>query len=656
MKESRGASEQLIVSDDSIQKSMSTSFQQFGETIEQLRSAVERLESACGLLQIDPLPQREWYELLRQKLQPQLRDDSFLVVAVVGGTNIGKSVIFNHIAGTSASAASPLASGTKHPVCLVPPDFDERHDLAGIFDGFALSRWTDAGAALEESSDHRLFWQASEQTPPNLLLLDTPDIDSDAQINWQRADNIRRCADVLIAVLTQQKYNDAAVKQFFRRSAAEDKAVIVVFNQCELPEDDEFWPLWLGTFCRETGVDPEFVYVAPNDRAAANANRLPFYERRWPVENEATGESAPVEPSRSGDGGCNLSDDLSQLKFADIKVRTLRGSMKQLLATEDGIPAYLEEIRRRSAEFEAAAERLSSESVVKIRDWPSIPNGLLVAEIRAWWRGQRQGWAQRVHSFYDVVGQGVSWPIRFAKDKLSTERESPLDLYRKQEWSATLRAVEEIVDRLTWMSESGSKLLQPRLEQLLEGKSRADLLERLRHEHDEIALQSELTAVVAAEMGKFQQDSPEMYRFQRQLSNVSAAVRPMATVVMFTLGWGPAGHVVAPLVADAATHAVAHVVADFAGGAVAAVAGEQALSGAAGHGTGMLQARFHKLQAAFAARRAGWLIGRLKELLLGSLPEDLQQAATLAELLEFQQVNQMLERLEQQLAAGRDVE
>jgi hypothetical protein len=629
---------------------MPTSFQQFAETIERMQSAVEELERACGLLQIDPLLQREWYELLRQKLLPQLRDDAFLVVAVVGGTNIGKSVIFNHIAGYQASATSPLASGTKHPVCLTPPGFTEQHDLAAIFEGFKLCEWTTPDAALEESPEHLLFWQTSGKMPANLLVLDTPDIDSDAQINWQRADNIRRSADVLIAVLTQQKYNDAAVKQFFRQSAAEDKAVLIVFNQCQLPEDDEYWPLWLDTFCRETGIDPEGVYVAPNDRAAAEDNRLPFYERTWPLQNQTNAGGAAAQSPPSNNVSRDLSADLSRLKFADIKVRSLRGALKQLLDTDAGVPAYLEEIQRRSGEFQSAAERLSSDSVVKVRDWPTIPNGLLVAEIRTWWRSQREGWARQVHGFYDAVGQGVTWPIRFARSKLTAARQTPFDLYRKQEWSAALNAVEEIVDRLTWMSESGNRLLRPRLEKLLEGKSRANLLERLRKEHKCIALDTELTTVVAAEMEKFQQDSPELYKFYRQLNNVSAAVRPMASVVMFTLGWGPAGHAVAPFVANAATHAVAHVVADFAGGAVAAVAGEQALAGAAGQGAGMLQARFHKLQAAYTARRAGWLMGRLKELLLGTLPDELQAAATLADLREFQDVQSTLVRLEQQLA------
>jgi hypothetical protein len=123
-------------------------------------------------------------------------------------------------------------------VCLAPPGFDENHDLAAIFEGFELSEWRRGDEALEDRPEHRLYWKTDESVPENLLILDTPDIDSDARVNWQRADHERRAADVLIAVLTQPKSNDAAVKQFFRRAASEDKEIVVVFNQCE-PEHQE---------------------------------------------------------------------------------------------------------------------------------------------------------------------------------------------------------------------------------------------------------------------------------------------------------------------------------------------------------------------------------------------------------------------------------
>ncbi len=258
---------------------MTLDFAECAVRIRSLRDALGELEAASQSLQIEPLAQREWFRLLEEKLLPQVGADAFLVAAVVGGTNIGKSVIFNHIAGTRASATSPLASGTKHPVVLVPPGFEESHDLASVFAGLQLVEWTDAEKALDESASHLLFWKRGESLPPNLLVLDTPDIDSDARVNWERADMVRRAADVLIAVLTQQKYNDAAVKEFFRRAAAEDKVVLAVFNQVHLPDDEEYWPLWMRTFCDETGVEPHVLYLAPHNRKAAEENRLVEFHR-----------------------------------------------------------------------------------------------------------------------------------------------------------------------------------------------------------------------------------------------------------------------------------------------------------------------------------------------------------------------------------------
>jgi len=266
-----------------------TVFHNCAAAVKRLLPALVELERQAAILRTTPLAGREWFELLRQKLIPQLGEHAFLVVAVVGGTNIGKSVIFNHLAGCKASASSPLASGTKHATCLVPEGFTALHDLKSVFPDFELHEWTDAALALEESAVHRLFWRTAKELPPSLLVLDTPDIDSDARVNWVRADAVRRSADVLIAVLTQQKYNDAAVKEFFRKAGDEDKAVLVVFNQCVLPEDEPYWPIWLETFCRETGITPEAVYLTPSDRRAADELRLPFFERRFVADAASVG-------------------------------------------------------------------------------------------------------------------------------------------------------------------------------------------------------------------------------------------------------------------------------------------------------------------------------------------------------------------------------
>ena len=147
---------------------------------------------------------------------------------------------------------------------------------------------------------------------------------------------------------------------------------------------------------------------------------------------------------------------------------------------------------RRSAAFESGARWLSSESVIKVRNWPSIPNGLLVAEIRGWWRQRQHGLARRVHEFYDAVGRGIVYPFQAARTRLTGTVVSPMDEYRHGEWGAVLTVVEEVYERLTWLADSSDRLLKPFLDQMLAGRSRSQLLEELRAEHERVDFEREL--------------------------------------------------------------------------------------------------------------------------------------------------------------------
>ena len=247
--------------------------------------------------------------------------------------------------------------------------------------------------------------------------------------------------------------------------------------------------------------------------------------------------------------------------------------------------------------------------MIKVRNWPSIPNGLLVAEIRGWWRQRQHGLARRVHEFYDAVGRGIVYPFQAARSRLTGTVVSPMDEYRHGEWGAVLTVVEEVYERLTWLADSSDRLLKPFLDQMLAGRSRSQLLEELRAEHERVDFERELAQAVDSEMRAFETGSPELYRFVRQLKNVSAAVRPLTSVVLFSIGWGPAAHVLSPIMAplvDMGTHSVAPIIADFASGAAAAVAGDSAIAGSAN----FLEARFRRLQTAFTkpASIGSWAI------------------------------------------------
>lgn len=624
----------------------STPFAACSAEASRLLRTVTSLAETAQALELPPLAGREWFEQLSRKLVPQLADDPFLVAAVVGGTNIGKSVIFNHLAGYRASATSPFASGTKHPVCLVPTGFAERHRLDEIFQGFELHPWSDSGAALEAHEAHRLFWRLSDQLPHNLLVLDTPDIDSDAPVNWHRADCVRHCADVLIAVLTQQKYNDAAVKQFFRAAAAEDKAVVVVFNQCLLPDDESYWPLWLNTFTRETGLQPDLVYVAPNNRGAAEDNRLPFFRRHW----EGEGPAKSCEATLADDKPCELGRDLAELHFADVKFRTLRGSLRALFSDEAGLPSYLREVGQRCAEFRSAANVLNSQQLARIDNWPAPPSHLLVDQVRQWWRGQRQGFSRSIHEFYNSVGNGLFTPVQWIRTRWSGPTPPPWDIYRQQEWDVILRAAEGLYDELTRLAQLGNDLLRPRLERLLAGSSRAEFFASLTQAHADVDFGDELHTLVSRQMQSFREESPQWYTFLKRVDDCAAVARPVTSVALFVAAAGPAGHALLPFVSQAAAQSlVIHVIGDIAGGTGAVVAGEAAMAGGAG-GFRYLEAKFQQLQDSFTAQRVAWFAEFLKLRLLGDLQTGLEAAANVTQSNAFRESELSLAALRQQVA------
>lgn len=666
---------------------MSDHFEACARAVQQLSRAVAALDARWGDARLAPLEGRDWYELLTRKLVPQLSDQSFLIAAVVGGTNIGKSVVFNHLAGFRASATSPLASGTKHPTCLVPKGFREQHDLAQLFPGFVLREWAGADEPLKEEGQDWLFIRESDQTPANLLILDTPDVDSDARVNWDRADKVRRCADVLVAVLTQQKYNDAAVKEFFRKAAAEEKSILLVFNQCLLPEDEPYWPLWVGTFCEETKIQPQILYVAPNDRRAAEALQLPFYEREWPVGERPRAESLGPRASEAGDrilqaGDLpeadsgqspsamsdstknqelrtnnpsapqpstlnpqlprNLMTDLTSLRFGEIKLRSLSGSLKELIDTQHGVPAWLLEIRSQGDQYKRAAELLTANKLAEVGDWPTIPSSLLVSEVREWWGQQRKGWTARIHDSYNLLTRAVMVPVRMVRDRVQGEPIDPVIQYREREWAAILETVEEVYEKLEWLAELGNDLLKPRLTRLLTGVSRADLIRTIRQSHESTDIAAELRALVQGEMASFSEQSPEFFKLFRRLDSVAAAARPAVSVILAVTGVGLVGDVV---FTSAATSTLGHLTADVVGGTVAASVGESVISEGVSQGTSLLQLRLRMMHQRFASLRAAWLAKLLKDHLLGTLPEDLQSASQIALCSEFLEAANAVDRV-----------
>jgi hypothetical protein len=634
------------------------SYDSFAVQVQRLDRALAALEPMAAAAGVPAPAGQEWFDLLRNKLLPQLELPPLLVVAIVGGTNIGKSAIFNHLAGEVASTSSPLAAGTKHPVCLVPPGLDDPKLLKRLFEPFVLCDWHSADDPLEDTAENRLFWRRGPTMPPRLLLLDAPDVDSDMAVNEHRARAIRQASDVLVAVLTQQKYNDAAVKQFFRGAVEAEKPIVVVFNQCEIEADRDYWPRWLKTFCEQTGARPELIYVVPYDRRAADELRLPFFKiASTPIHPSSfilhPSQSGPLRAPTEGWSGegtalhqANLRDDLAALHFDEIKIQTFRGALRRVLDPQHGVPHYLDSMRTAAHEFSAAAAALSAREMVRV-GWPTLPVGVLVEEIHRWWDESRQPWSQHIHGFYRVLGRGTTWPIRAAWNAVVGPPVDTMTAFQQQERAAVVVAVEKLLDELDRLAQVGNDTLRPRLRELLGGHARATLLTRVEAAHENLsAVDEDYRAFLHGELEAWRKSNPRAVRFLQSLDHAAALARPAITVGLFFTGLHFAGDLVGQAAAQAASTTAAHVATEAAIAGGIAGGGEALVSGTS---EGVRQAAgrlFGRLQSRYAQQRAGWLAEWLERELLGDLLADLRRGAEVPDGAVFGEVEAALAALE----------
>lgn len=338
----------------------------------------------------------------------------------------------------------------------------------------------------------------------------------------------------------------------------------------------------------------------------------------------------------------NLMTDLTSLRFGEIKLRSLSGSLKELMDTQHGVPAWLNEVRSQGDQYKRAAELLTANKLAEVGDWPTIPSSLLVSEVREWWGQQRKGWTARIHDSYNLLTRAVMVPVRMVRDRVQGEPIDPVIQYREREWTAILETVEEVYEKLEWLAELGNDLLKPRLMRLLTGVSRADLIRTIRQSHESTDIAAELRTLVQGEMASFSEQSPEFFKLFRRLDSVAAAARPAVSVILAVTGVGLVGDVV---FTSAATSTLGHLTADVVGGTVAASVGESVISEGVSQGTSLLQLRLRMMHQRFASLRAAWLAKLLKDHLLGTLPEDLQSASQIALCPEFLEAANAVDRV-----------
>jgi hypothetical protein len=592
--------------------STAPSFAAWAGTVSALCEEVERLAPlAANLGAADPTA-AEWHAALFGKLRPQVAREPLLVAAICGGTNTGKSLITNTLVGAAISRSVAEAARTLHPVASLARGVAVRVDLAELFPGFRPVPWTSEADALDAAAADVLVWREDPggTQPERLVVLDTPDIDGTLRENWHRAELVRTAADVIVAVLTQQKYNDAAVRDFFAAAAAAGKTMIVVFNMVDWPRQRERIAGWLATFTAETAAAPVAVYAAPHDFAAADAGRIVLH---------------PL-PELTPDGSAQpLAERLATGDFDRIKRQAMAGAMRLVADPDDGLAAWLESIERAAAGWRDAQRTLEREGRVQV-ELPGPPREVVWDEVWRWLEPRRSAVDLVVSGGYRTVGRGLSWAARrFGIGRTEAERK---DDFAATELEALKRALADFIDRLDDACRRDARL-DARLGPRLAAADRTAWYADLERRHAALPLVSDdYRAFVRTELDRFADTNPGMVKAVLTALTVGSVVRPVMTVALFGAG----------AAAVPAAAGVLHHVLDFGITVAAPLAGEGAVAAAAQG----IRPLIERLFAGWSAERGRILAETLHDVVLGDGVEEIADLAAAASRPELARVRQLL--------------
>mgnify|MGYP006269206313 CR=1 FL=1 len=535
------------------------SFAAWSSRVGELCAAVEEIAPLAAALGAPDPRAADWHGSLFGKLRPQASREPVLVAAVCGGTNTGKSLVANTLAGTPISRSLPEAARTLHPVASLPRGLAPRIDLAALFPGFVPVAWSGEDDALLAAPEHRLVWRedATGAQPDRLVLLDTPDIDGTLRENWRRAELVRDAADVIVAVLTQQKYNDAAVRDFFAAAAAADKTVFVVVNMVDWPGQRERIAGWLATFTAETGVVPAAVYAAPHDFAAAEAGRLTLH----------------ALPELAADGGAlGLAERLAAADFDRIKRRAMAGAMRVVADPAHGLASWLDAVDGAAAGWRDAQRLLEREGRIDFK-LPAAPREIVWDEFWAWLEPRRMSLDLAISSVYRRIGGTLARAARFVGfGRSAAERQ---DDFTGAELEALKRVLADFTDRLADVCRRDERLAAILGPRLAAGDRNAWFAELGRRHAALPMVSAGYRAFVRGRLDRFAAENPGMLATLVAGLAVGSVARPVLTIGLFGLGGA--------LVPAAA--GVFHHVIDVGVNVGLPVAGEVAVVGAS-HGVG----------------------------------------------------------------------
>lgn len=252
--------------------------------------------------------------LLQSKVIPELEADLDLpvFVGVQGGTNTGKSTVFNALCGKILSPSLVVASATKHPLVSVHERWRAAFLEKKPFPGLECRELSDPRELIVDGDRTELvyFRFHDDARAEAVALMDSPDFDGALQTNAEAAARIAAISDLTIFVTTVQKYKDRLLLDELRRLLVMKGKVLCIFNLIEEP-------IVFETVLDDLrgALEPELA----SDRERLEALRIPPSRAKHPEDDVRQALELPVL------------DRITAFEPRELKVRTLQKTLERVL-------------------------------------------------------------------------------------------------------------------------------------------------------------------------------------------------------------------------------------------------------------------------------------------------------------------------------------
>jgi hypothetical protein len=433
------------------QRAPGEALNQFRAALDAFRAGVNAYPAIADQLFADA---GEWLDLLEYKLAPNLAADPCLVVAIAGGTNTGKSTIYNVLLQRDTSPVRMTAAATCRPLLAANLRRAEEFTAGQLLSAFRPLPLVDPEAVVNGNSPkNALYITRNDRLPDEFVLLDTPDVDSIDTANWEVADHIRAAGDVIIAVLTGEKYKDVRVVEYFRAARASGRMILPLMNKANPANGFATARTQLREFCTDTGLDHPPCFAVAHDFTL--------------TEHFATGEICGL------DGAPTLFAHLAALNVGEIKEHVYRDTLRHF-AREAG--AFLTQAERTAAELRGAAHAIEQIAEIESRRYDPKPGaqiGLLMHEFVQSKRGafgKALGAASKGFLNFTGAGARALGRMVLGRDALTqraAQTQQETDRINEEELALrvreAIRALYEECDRLLG---GAATLVRPRLDTL----------------------------------------------------------------------------------------------------------------------------------------------------------------------------------------------